>query len=81
MLCYFIHEQHYIELMESGRSLEAIALLQKQLVPKSPFGKDKTNLFKLASMIMKPLQICKPTERKVDMVQRVSDPQKIATMR
>ena len=67
--------------MESGRSLEAIALLQKQLVPQSPFGKDKTNLFKLASMIMKPLQICKPTERKIDKVPRVSDPQKIATMR
>lgn len=59
LLSYFIYEQHYIELMESGKSLDAIALLQKQLVPRSPFGKDKTNLFKLASMIMKPLQMCK----------------------
>jgi hypothetical protein len=38
--------------MDEGRNLEAITLLQKQLVPRSPFGKDKTNLFKLASMIM-----------------------------
>lgn len=38
--------------MDEGRNLEAITLLQKHLVPRSPFGKDKTNLFKLASMIM-----------------------------
>ena len=39
--------------MEKGQSLEAIELLQQHLVPKNPFGKDKSNLFKLASMIMK----------------------------
>ena len=38
--------------MTQGKNLEAIALLQKKLVPRSPFGKDKSNLFKLASMIM-----------------------------
>lgn len=56
---YLIYEQQYIELMEQGKNIEAITLLQKQLVPHSPFGRDKSNLFKLASMIMKkPLQDC-----------------------
>lgn len=56
---YFIYEQQYIELMEQGKNIEAITLLQKQLVPHSPFGRDKSNLFKLASMIMKkPLMEC-----------------------
>lgn len=53
LLMYFIYEQQYIELMEQGKNIEAITLLQKQLVPHSPFGRDKSNLFKLASMIMK----------------------------
>lgn len=52
ILTYFIFEQQYLELMQSGKQIEAIQLLQKELVPRSPFGKDKTNLFKLASMIM-----------------------------
>ena len=56
---YFIYEQQYIELMEQGKNIEGITLLQKQLVPHSPFGRDKSNLFKLASMIMKkPLMDC-----------------------
>lgn len=50
---YYTYEQWYIELMEQGKHIEAIAILQKQLVPRSPFGKDKSNLFKLAQMIMK----------------------------
>ena len=59
LLMYFVYEQQYIELMEQGRNIEAISLLQKQLVPHSPFGRDKSNLFKLASMIMKkPLMDC-----------------------
>lgn len=59
LLMYFIYEQQYIELMEQGKNIEAITLLQKQLVPHSPFGRDKSNLFKLASMIMKkPLMDC-----------------------
>lgn len=57
LILYYIYEQQYIELMQKGNNLEAIALLQKQLVPRSPFGKDKTNLFKLASMIMSNNQI------------------------
>jgi uncharacterized glyoxalase superfamily protein PhnB len=58
-LMYYIYEQQYIELMEQGKNIEAITLLQKQLVPHSPFGRDKSNLFKLASMIMKkPLADC-----------------------
>ena len=59
LLMYFIYEQQYIELMEQGKNIEAITLLQKQLVPHSPFGRDKSNLFKLASMIMKkPIADC-----------------------
>lgn len=52
ILTYFIYEQQYLELMQTGKQIEAIQLLQRELVPRSPFGKDKTNLFKLASMIM-----------------------------
>ena len=52
ILEYYIYEQEYIELLHAGKSIEAIALLQKELVPRSPFGKDKSNLFKLASMVM-----------------------------
>jgi hypothetical protein len=52
LILYYIFEQQYIELMGQGKKMEAVNVLQKQLVPRSPFGKDKTNLFKLAAMVM-----------------------------
>lgn len=47
-IMYYIYEQQYIELMMDGKNLEAIQLLRRELVPRSPYGKDKINLFKLA---------------------------------
>ena len=51
-ILYYIYEAQYIELMAQGKNIEAITILQQHLVPMSPFGTDKTHLFRLASMVM-----------------------------
>ena len=48
-IIYLILEQQYTELIQQGRSLEAVGLLQNRLVPICP---DKQKMFKLAQMIM-----------------------------
>ena len=59
--------------------MEAVALLQTKLVPRSPFGRDKSNLFKLASMIMKkPLAMCRQTKVQTELA---VDHERIVTMR
>ena len=47
-----LYEQSYLELMEKGNRIEAIQILQRELVPRCEDDHDKTRLHQLAQLIM-----------------------------
>lgn len=50
---FYIYEQHYLELMEKGQKLEAVYLMQKELVPRCP-AYNRNRLHQLAQLITCP---------------------------